>query len=141
MGKLIIGGVLITWALILAVSDFRTRTLPNILTLPALLVAATWAIVSTNWWAITSGLCWFLLYVVVAYLSAGIGGGDIKLAPTLGLLIGTDGVVPVLIAIGLAQIFSIVTGLLLKQKRIPHGPGMLLATVLVWLAVPAARLF
>lgn len=141
MGELIIGGVLITWALILTISDFRTRTLPNVLTLPALLVAAGWAIASTNWWAVVGGLCWFLLYVAVGHLSAGIGGGDIKLAPTLGLLIGTNGLVPVLIAIGLAQIFSIATGLFLKQKRIPHGPSMLLATALVWLAVPAARLF
>ncbi len=141
MGKLIIGGVLITWALILAARDFRTRTLPNILTLPALLVATVWAIASGNWWALAGGLCWFLLYVLVGHVSAGIGGGDIKLAPTLGILIGTDGLVPVLIAIGLAQIFSIATGLLFKQKRIPHGPGMLLATALVWLAVPAARLF
>ena len=138
--ELVIGGTLFCWAAVLSYSDIRVKKLPNSLTLPVLIVVALIAVVQQDWLAVLGGSSWFLLYLAVAAFSSGIGGGDIKLAPTLGLLIGSGGLIPVLGAIAGAQIFSIATSLIMRENRHPHGPAMLVATAIVWILIPHARL-
>ena len=72
-------GVFVVWSLGLLLIDAWRNTLPNILTLPAAVLALGACLVHPQWaW----GLLWGLAYLA---FGRGIGGGDIKLAvPTWG---------------------------------------------------------
>jgi len=79
----IFGGIVYgLWASALSWWDIREQRLPDALTIPAGVLAVTFA----NW----GGLLWPLLYLLVALRGAGIGGGDIKLALPLGMLVGAS---------------------------------------------------
>ncbi len=128
------------WGVALAIIDARTYRLPNVLTLSGLAIILIVVLITHDWWALLGGLVWAGIYSIIGAFSGGIGGGDIKLAPSLGILIGSAGVLPVLVAIGITQGLFLGYSFTLRRDRIPHGPAMLLATAIVWLLWPAARL-
>ncbi|MCS4489253.1 A24 family peptidase [Corynebacterium sp. ES2794-CONJ1] len=113
------------WMAALSYFDIRYHRLPNILTLPALVPAFY---LSDLWWP---AIVWSGLYAVIAVgaritgQSLAMGLGDVKLAPSLGLIAGSH----VLWAIIFAQIFTIALACALKKQRIAHGPAMIAGTV------------
>lgn len=134
-----------TWAVALCIYDFRWQRLPNFLTLPA----AAGAVVAAALWAPEAlwGLAWPLLYVALALAQphGAVGGGDIKLAATLGPVVQwAGGFLAVVLAIGCAAALTLVGAvgwhLVVRTSRvarggIPHGPSMIIATVSVMAAV------
>ncbi|APT92444.1 hypothetical protein CPHO_05600 [Corynebacterium phocae] len=113
------------WALALSYYDIRFRRLPDRLTLPAAVISL--AVFSPT------GLAWCGTYLVLAVLIGGIGGGDIKLALPLGMVVAhLGGLWAVLVAMVAASLITVVLTAALKPRRgCPHGPSMLLAATLV----------
>ena len=128
------------WALALCWYDMKYQRLPDNLTMPVLccliIIAAR-----MNYVALFGGLVWFFLYFMIALLVGGIGGGDIKLAPSLGIIIGADGIWPVFTAIFLAQMLTLVGAMVFKRTKIPHGPAMILGCIIVLACHPASSTF
>lgn len=88
-----------------AVHDFRSRRIPNKLTLTGLAtgiavsgVANGWqGLESSIWGALLGGGIFFLFFVV-----GGMGGGDVKLMAAVGAWAGVKQVTPILLAAALA---------------------------------------
>ena len=64
-----------------------------------------------------------------------------KLAPSLGIIIGADGIWPVFTAIFLAQMLTLVGAMVFKRTKIPHGPAMILGCIIVLACHPASSTF
>lgn len=126
---LIFGGIIYcSWAAVLSWWDVRQRRLPDWLTLPAAALSLTVA----NW----NGLWWPGIYLVLGLAHAGVGGGDIKLALPLGMLVGhVAGFMGVVAASGCASILTLFWSAWTGQKKSPHGPAMLLAAAVVVVCV------
>jgi prepilin peptidase CpaA len=93
MHGVLTGGMLL-WALVIGVSDLRRRKIPNLLTLPACIVALAWMALSGR---CMSGVAWdsglwaaaFGLAVTLpAYALGKLGAGDAKYLLAIGLLSG-----------------------------------------------------
>lgn len=119
------GAVLTLWAAALCWCDFRFRRLPNWLTLPA--IPLTWILVAFfDPRVILGGLGWSALYLLLASWRGGLGGGDIKLAASLGALVAWAGGLPgVLVAVAAASVISLLGALVSRQRSVPHAPAML----------------
>ncbi len=140
---------LIVLLVAMAVIDLETKLLVNVLTYPAAIgfLFAVLALSSPNdyadgiapaLWA--GGLYLVFFLVVYRIYPAGMGLGDVKLAPTLGLAVGwlfTDPFVAVqrmLLAIILGLVLGGVIGIIVQRSRkaeIPFGPFMVLGTLIV----------
>ncbi|MER0078345.1 A24 family peptidase [Corynebacterium sp. KPL2830] len=127
----IFGGLIYgLWASALSWWDIRERRLPDALTIPVGVLSVTFA----TW----GGLAWPLLYLLVALFGAGIGGGDIKLALPLGMLVGaTAGPLAVIIACGGSAVLTLLaSGIARAKGGVPHGPSMVVSAGLVMAAYP-----
>jgi leader peptidase (prepilin peptidase)/N-methyltransferase len=142
----------------MAVIDIETKLLVNILTYPAALgfLFAVLVLSAPNdfsdgiapalW---SGGLYMFFFLLVHVIYPAGMGLGDVKLAPTLGLAIGwlfTDSLIAVqrmLLAVILGLVLGGVIGLILQRSRkaeVPFGPFMVLGALIVIGATAPASL-
>ena len=129
--------------------DALERRLPNSLVLPGYLVAA--AGIVAHWIvsgefstvAVVSGVLYFVVMLAFA-VAGGMGMGDVKLAPSLGALLGFASIGHLLV--GLMATFLLgglaaAVLLLLGRGRKAHfafGPFMALGALVAWL-VPLAR--
>ena len=144
---IIIATVIFTvWAITLSYFDITQRRLPDRLTLPAIPIMLMWALMSGHLWpAVVGATLWWLLYLVAAVVTpAAYGGGDIKLAATVGGIAAVAGgaagwvvaVVAAGLVTGLAGIVLAMRAWTVRQphssiggkRRLPHGPGMLVGT-------------
>lgn len=117
------------WTVVLAVIDGEERRLPDALTLPAAGVAVAACVFDPAGWI---GLIWPALYLVAG---RGIGGGDVKLAVPLGVVLAlVGGAGAVLAGMLLASIFTVLFLVLKKQTAAAHGPSMLAAAWIVGFA-------
>ena len=143
--------LLVPVGLTLALVDVRVFRLPDVLTLPALggtaLLLGGAALLPSHagsWTrallgAAVLGALYLLLFLVNP---AGMGFGDVKLAPTLGLALGWYGW-PVLVrgtlaSFGCGALFGLallLSGRATRRTPIPFGPFMLLGTALALLTV------
>lgn len=130
----------------LAVYDFRWFLLPDKIVFPLVGLAVVQVIILAVWGHSFSGL-WqptvgavviFGLFWMLYQVSKGswIGGGDVKLATVLGLLAGTPyRALTVIFFASLAGTIASIPQLLKGKKglaqRIPFGPSLLLATIVV----------
>lgn len=88
-----------------------------------------------------SGLGAFLVFLIIAMISpSGMGGGDVKFAAVLGLMVGFPGI---LLAIWISAVGGglIAIGLILARKKsrkdvIPFGPFMAMGAAVVLIAGP-----
>lgn len=136
--------------LALAMIDFDTMTLPQSL------VTATWIVTIVGILSVAfthshslssleraglSGLAWGAFYFCLWFFSGGrgLGYGDLKLAPALGMLAGwfslrvsIVGFFGAFIVGGIPAIILMATGIVKKGTRIPYGP-MLIAGA--WLGI------
>jgi leader peptidase (prepilin peptidase)/N-methyltransferase len=140
----------VTFGLSLFLIDLSHFRLPNALTLPFfayVLIMVAIAFVTRErdlaqiWQALIMGLLNFFLYAALRVLSrGGMGLGDVKLAPTIGLVIGLYSIKIFMIAsyatFVLAGIVAVALLVLKKagmKTAIPFGPFMLAAPYLVYL--------
>ena len=125
--------------------DARTHRLPNAYTVAmaigVVLGLAVGGVISPLWQerligALLGALIWF----------GGMGGGDVKLAPVLGALVGSVGLHPAIFALalsfvsaGVAALWKIVVGSAGTKTRVPMGPWMIgsaLVGTIAWGVVP-----
>lgn len=117
------------WTMQLIAEDLVLRRLPDWLTLPAAGIAVTVCFVEPRAWV---GLMWAVAYVVAG---RGFGGGDVKLAVSLGIVLAlAGGVGAVLAGMLLASSFTVAFMLLRRVRTAPHGPSMLASAWIVGLA-------
>lgn len=133
----------VVWLIVLSRFDIRHRRLPNALTLPgavALLCGA--AAVGRGWPALAGAAVLAAVYLAVHLAApAGLGAGDVKLAPGVGALTGAFGAdVWVLAALGaplLTAVWAVVALALGRSGPVPHGPSMCsaaaVAVAMAWL--------
>jgi leader peptidase (prepilin peptidase)/N-methyltransferase len=137
------------WAgVLLAAADLVARRLPDALTLPAypvvaaLLGAAAVGAGDTGLLArgAAGGLLWAGSYAAVRLLAPGaLGGGDVKLAGSLGALTAATSWPALLLAVlAASMVTAAIAGLarLLGYRDVAHGPAMLAAAWLVVLHPP-----
>ncbi|UQE73221.1 A24 family peptidase [Gordonia sp. PP30] len=128
--------MLLTWLLAAgliaaAECDRRTGRLPNRLTLPLLLIAALQA-----WSSPAAALAALVLTApyLAGFLTRSCGGGDVKLAPSCGVLAGSS--FAALAVLLLAAVLTVAVCALVRRRRVVHGPLLVAATLVV--AVAAA---
>lgn len=128
----------------LAASDLARRRLPNALTLPAIGVVAG-ALVTVaagaGTVAVLGAAAWGGVGLTAAHLAvylaapASLGGGDVKLAASVGAVLGAVGWQAVLLGMLLASGVAFLLGTAARLLRrpgwrdgVPYGPGLLAAT-------------
>ncbi len=138
--------------------DFETYLLPDVLTIPTLafgLVAVAIAAFTDlgGPYAVPAlvGMAFYGIFVFVAFIinPAGIGFGDVKLAPLLGLMVGwavvssLEGIRLTTYAIILGFLGGAVIGTIANlalrrglRAEIPFGPAMVAGTLLIVLLTP-----
>lgn len=137
----------LVWAGALVYFDLRDHRLPDYLTLPAAVIAIGWALVQPERLALLfAGAAWPALYLLQVWIQTamaarrhdsarppvGLGGGDIKLSASLGVIAAAaGGIVAVLVAAGSAAVLSLCAAMLLRRGFVAHGPAMILATVMI----------
>jgi leader peptidase (prepilin peptidase) / N-methyltransferase len=142
-------------AIALAAIDLDVMRLPDRIVLPsygvALALLAPAVIIGRSWdAAVRALLAAAVLYVgyrLLAVLPNGMGGGDVKLAPLLGLYLGWLGWGPVAVGAFAGFLLGGLVGALLmalrlagRKSRIPFGPYMLAGAFLaVFVAAPIAH--
>ncbi|WJZ17999.1 Type IV leader peptidase family protein [Corynebacterium guangdongense] len=131
--------VLLAWASMLVVSDLGRRRLPDALTLPpAATGVAVLALAEPS--LLPAGLCWALLYLGLGVAGGGIGGGDVKLALSLGALLSAlSGMSGVLMAVVASAAFSVAVMTLRGSASAAHGPSMIAAAVVVGVLAAFSR--
>ena len=86
--------LLIFWALVIMIQDFRIRRIPNILSLGGCAMGAGWlmatghAMTGAGAIQVALGFSLALLLTLPGYLMRNLGAGDVKLLCAIGLLCG-----------------------------------------------------
>lgn len=137
---------LLTGFVALAVYDLRWMILPDRIVFPLQAIAGMYVltlfVLNSGDWVIITGailgvLCSAGVFYVLFQVSKGkwIGGGDVKLAVALGLVLG--GAAEALLMLFVASVLGTLIGLplLIKGKakansKLPFGPFLLLATII-----------
>ena len=96
--------------------------------------------------AMIGALIWFVPIALLNRLPGGMGGGDVKLGPVLGALVGSVGLHAAVFALalsfvsaGVAALWKIVVGSAGTKTRVPMGPWMIgsaLVGTIAWGVVP-----
>lgn len=115
----------ITVAALAAISDVRSRRIPNRLTYPAMVAGLALQVTTYGWRGIFSSLGGALLFggvFLVFYALRAMGAGDVKLAAALGCILGSDNSWQVLFTTAmaggaLAIMVMILTGRVLQTLR------------------------
>ena len=95
---------------------------------------------------VLGALIWTIPIALLNRLPGGMGGGDVKLAPVLGAMVGSVGLNAAVFALalsfvsaGVAALWKIVVGWAGTQSRVPMGPWMIasaLVGTIAWGVVP-----
>lgn len=140
----IAGLVLTSVLIVLAISDLQYRLIPNRIVYPSLIVCAVYRLLVHPlplWeygmgFVIGGGLLWLVSWVSVKLKRPAMGGGDIKLMALLGLLLGVEQIIFVIL---LSAMLGLIIGLLLmalkrisRQTFLPFGPFIGLAGFMSW---------
>ena len=125
--------VLLTFVIIL--TDIRSRRIPNQLNLALFLFSLGYA-ARTSWGSSVAGaLAGFGFFLVLYFgTKGGIGEGDIKLIPSLGLVAGFPGIIDLIFISSLLSLpFAIVFLLMKKGKtmELPYAPFRCISFYLV----------
>lgn len=121
-----------------SMTDIRERRIPNRVMFPALACALVGALLQPERWSLLLGglvAGSLLLLPTLLYGLEKAGGGDIKLALFIGLLLGWPNIFPaLLLAFTSASCFSLgglLLGRLSRQSLIAFGPFLALGAFLV----------
>ncbi len=117
-------GAVFAFTLVAAVTDLRTRRLPNWLTIPALAAALVFHGVTSGLAGLGTALAGFALgfgVLFVLWLIGGGGGGDVKLMGALGAWLGPTSTLLVFFA---STLFALIgTVVLATLDLLKHGFG------------------
>lgn len=125
--------LLISTLVIVSNADLDTRTIPNKVIVPALVlgVVAQLYAVPDEWltWAASALIAFSAMFLAALAYPGGMGMGDVKLAAVLGLYLGRAVAPAMLLAFLLGTIFGI--GLMIRvgtaagrKTKVPFGPFM-----------------
>jgi leader peptidase (prepilin peptidase)/N-methyltransferase len=141
--------LVLAWAgVLLGAADVAVRRLPDALTLPAYPVVAVLLVVAAAGVghadllvrALGGALLWAGGYAAVRLIAPGaLGGGDVKLAGSLGALTAASSWPGLLLAVLVANALTVVVAGAARMcgyAAVPHGPAMLTAAWLVVLHPP-----
>jgi leader peptidase (prepilin peptidase)/N-methyltransferase len=141
--------LVLAWAgVLLGAADVAVRRLPDALTLPAYPVVAVLLVVAAAGVghadllvrALGGALLWAGGYAAVRLIAPGaLGGGDVKLAGSLGALTAASSWPGLLLAVLVANALTVVVAGAARMcgyADVPHGPAMLAAAWLVVLHPP-----
>jgi leader peptidase (prepilin peptidase)/N-methyltransferase len=134
--KLVLASFFTSVLLLLTVTDFEHRLIPNRVILPAIAIAA---LMSPLWFwheyfyvafiggAIGYGFFWVVAVLGEKFIGPGaMWGGDVKLAAFVGLITGFPGIVTALvitiIAGGVISLILLLTRIVNLRSGIPYGP-------------------
>jgi leader peptidase (prepilin peptidase)/N-methyltransferase len=133
--KLVLASFFTSVLLLVTVTDFEHRLIPNRAILPAIAIAA---LASPLWFgpgwylaliggAIGYGFFWLAVQLGDRFLGRGaMGWGDVKLAAFVGLITGFPGIITALvvtiIAGGVISLFLLLTRIVNLRSGIPYGP-------------------
>lgn len=125
----------------LVLIDLEHQLLPNAIVLPGLAVVGVLltaaALITADWGRLISalggGASFFVLYLLIALVyPSGLGGGDVKLAPVIGLVLGSVSWGAVVVGLFSGFFFAAVLGLLLiairkatRKTGIAFGPWII----------------
>jgi leader peptidase (prepilin peptidase)/N-methyltransferase len=130
--------LLVAWlGVLLTVTDLRHRRLPDALTLPAYpaIGVTLWLCGADLWRALAGCLLFGGFHLLVRLLApSAMGGGDVKLAGSLGAVLASVSWLALPVGALLASAFTLALGLRWPSDGLPHGPGLLAATWLVALS-------
>lgn len=145
-------GCILGWTLLtLAAIDFRDGILPDVLTLPLIVLGLGATYLLTPWALLDSAIgavAGFVLFAAIRWLyrrlrgREGLGLGDAKLLAAGGAWLGWDGLPSVvLIGAGAGLVLALIMSRrggeqLTLNQRIPFGPALCLGIWLVWLYGP-----
>lgn len=128
------------FAVPLTAADLARRRLPDVLTLPAYpilgLVVALAAVAGPDPGLGMRALAGIVIFggahaLVRALAPTAMGGGDVKLAGSLGAVLGAVGWPAMAVAATLAAGGTALLAVARRTNHAPHGPGLLAATWLV----------
>jgi leader peptidase (prepilin peptidase)/N-methyltransferase len=133
--KLVLASFFTSVLLLVTVTDFEHRLIPDRAMLPSILIAA---LVSPLWFgpgwylalvggAIGYGFFWITVQLGERFLGRGaMGWGDVKLAAFVGLITGFPGILTALvitiIAGGVISLILLITRIVNLKSGIPYGP-------------------
>ena len=108
-----------------AITDVRTRRIPNRLTYPALLGGLLLQGLLHGWKGLLQSVGGGLIFggvFMLFYLVRAMGAGDVKLAAALGCIVGSSSTIPVMFSTALAGgilavIFMVLSGKVLETLR------------------------
>ena len=108
-----------------AVSDVKTRRIPNRLTYPAVLAGLLFQGLLHGWKGILQSAGGGLIFggvFMLFYVVRAMGAGDVKLATALGCIVGSTATIPVMFSTAvaggvLAVIFMVLSGRVLETLR------------------------
>ncbi|HEX4721158.1 MAG TPA: A24 family peptidase [Pseudonocardiaceae bacterium] len=133
--------LLLGWlAVPLASVDLARSRLPDSLTLPAYpllgLAVGTAAVLGSSpglGLRAVTGVLVFGGVHLLCYLASprALGAGDVKLAGSLGAVLGAVGWAALVVGALLAAVITLCVSLARRVRSVPHGPGLLAATWLV----------
>jgi leader peptidase (prepilin peptidase)/N-methyltransferase len=141
----IAGLVLISVLIILTVSDLHYRLLPNRIVYPTLVGVIIYRIAVHPlpiWqyilgFVIGGGLLWLVSWVSIRMNRPAMGGGDIKLMAVLGLLLGVEQVIFIILLSSVLGLFSGILMIVMKRMSlktfVPFGPFISIAAFVSWL--------
>ncbi|MCQ2741251.1 MAG: A24 family peptidase, partial [Alphaproteobacteria bacterium] len=123
--------------ILLAEIDFRSRFLPDILTIPLLILGFLFSCLNfglVNYYDSAFGA--FLGYFVPVaatlliawYKKDAFGGGDIKLLSAIGAWLGVSGLVFVIV---FSSIIGLIYALIRKQRELAFGPMIALSGIII----------
>lgn len=125
-------------ATLLTATDLRAARLPDALTLPAYPVLAAGALIAepAAWPRIlaAAGLLGTTHLLMRRCNTSSLGGGDVKLAGALGLIVGAHGWAAVFVFAPLAALLTVGLAVRIRRRRVPHGPGLLVSALLLSVA-------
>lgn len=141
--------LVLAWAgVLLGTADVAVRRLPDALTLPAYPAVAVLLVVAAVGAkdadllvrAVGGALLWAGGYAAVRLIAPdALGGGDVKLAGSLGALTAASSWPGLLLAVLAASALTVIVAGLARMfghRDVPHGPAMLAAAWLVVLHPP-----
>ena len=123
--------------LLLAEIDIRMRLLPDILTVPLLIIGFAYAAFGFGWVVAAESalgaLFGYFMPIIVSFFIVwknrdAFGGGDIKFLAALGAWLGVE---PLLYVILMASILMLIYALIRRCRTIPFGPGLTVAAIIV----------
>jgi leader peptidase (prepilin peptidase) / N-methyltransferase len=139
--------VMLVMLIVLAVYDLRWMILPDKITLPLVVVALGYSVVTAGlagsvqvlWGALVAGgvAGGAFLGLVAVTRGRAMGGGDVKLAAGMGLMLGVQATaVAMLVAFNAAAVVGlglIVAGRRTRKDEMPFGPFLVAGTVVAFL--------